>query len=243
VGKIAGRSRRAASRPCPLVRPCARPAHRQPHRQAELPQHGSQGAIGRMCYSTAGRHDQARPEHPQLSAIRALCQRSERAVSGRCESTKSCCLRAAPILDRRRHSSAVEQLFRKSPPVCAVLPCLESRYKRAHLSAIRSRGARPGSALRAASAKSDPGHPKSSHDCVDSSARPRQGRSWRSIAAETWGAACVAYRVSGSSSKQGLWIAEDSGSLRRSWRRAMQRIDNQRVGRFIDPVLRSSLLE
>jgi hypothetical protein len=28
---------------------------------------------------------------------------------------------ASAILDRRRHSSAVEQLFRKSPPVCAVL--------------------------------------------------------------------------------------------------------------------------
>jgi hypothetical protein len=39
-----------------------------------------------------------------------------------------------------RHSSAVEQLFRKSPPVCAVLPCLEARYKRAHLSAIRFEG-------------------------------------------------------------------------------------------------------
>ena len=31
----------------------------------------------------------------------------------------------------------VEQLFRKSLAVCAVLPRVEARYKRAHLSAIR----------------------------------------------------------------------------------------------------------
>src|SRR5436190_13608212 len=31
-----------------------------------------------------------------------------------------------------RHSSAVEQPFRKSLALCAVLPCLETRYKRAH---------------------------------------------------------------------------------------------------------------
>ena len=36
-----------------------------------------------------------------------------------------------------RHSSAVEQLFRKSLAVCAVLACLEAQYKRAHVSAIR----------------------------------------------------------------------------------------------------------
>ena len=41
---------------------------------------------------------------------------------------------------RRRHSSAVEQLFRKSPALCAVLPRVEGRYKRAHLSAIRFEG-------------------------------------------------------------------------------------------------------
>jgi hypothetical protein len=37
----------------------------------------------------------------------------------------------------RRHSSAVEQLFRKSPALCAVLPRVEARYKRAHLLAVR----------------------------------------------------------------------------------------------------------
>jgi hypothetical protein len=238
VGKIAGRSRRAASRPCPLVRPCARPAHRQPHRQAELPQHGSQGAIGRMCYSTAGRHDQARPEHPQLSAIRALCQRSERAVSGRCESTKSCCLRAAPILDRRRHSSAVEQLFRKSPPVCAVLPCLESRYKRAHLSAIRSEG------VPAQDQRCGPASAKATLDTrnrltIASTRRPDPDRVGRGVRSPPRPGERPAWRTA----SVGALRSKDSGSLRRSWRRAMQRIDNQRVGRFIDPVLRSSLLE
>jgi hypothetical protein len=39
-----------------------------------------------------------------------------------------------------RHSSAVGQLFRKSPALCAVLPRVEARYKRAHLSAIRFEG-------------------------------------------------------------------------------------------------------
>ena len=39
-----------------------------------------------------------------------------------------------------RHSSAVEQLFRKSPALCAVLHRVEARYKRAHLSAIRFEG-------------------------------------------------------------------------------------------------------
>jgi hypothetical protein len=168
VGKIAGRSRRAASRPCPLVRPCARPAHRQPHRQAELPQHGSQGAIGRMCYSTAGRHDQARPEHPQSSAIRALCQRSERAVSGRYESTKSCCLRAAPILDRRRHSSAVEQVFRKSLALCAVLQAWRADTNGHTYQLFVSRGARPGSTLRPTSVRADPDYPKCCTNCQPS---------------------------------------------------------------------------
>ena len=41
---------------------------------------------------------------------------------------------------RRRHSSAVEQLFRKSPALCAVLPRVDARYKRAQLSAIRFEG-------------------------------------------------------------------------------------------------------
>ena len=53
---------------------------------------------------------------------------------------KSCCLKSSAILAvRRRHSSAVEQLFRKSPALCAVLPCSEGRYKRPHLSAIRAK--------------------------------------------------------------------------------------------------------
>jgi len=39
-----------------------------------------------------------------------------------------------------RHSSAVEQLFRKSLALCAVLPRVGHRYKRAHLSAIRFEG-------------------------------------------------------------------------------------------------------
>ena len=66
------------------------------------------------------------------------------------------------ILDRRRHSSAVEQLFRKSPHVCAVLLCLAGRYKRAHLSAIRFRGSRPGSTPR-------PGNVETDRDYLESS--------------------------------------------------------------------------
>jgi hypothetical protein len=69
---------------------------------------------------------------------------------------------------RRRHSSAVEQLFRKSLALCAVLPRVEARYKRAHLSAIRFEGlARLGSTLRAASVQTDPDYPKSSHKTVE----------------------------------------------------------------------------
>jgi len=41
---------------------------------------------------------------------------------------------------RRRHSSAVEQLFRKSLALCAVLPRAGGTYKRVHLSAVRLKG-------------------------------------------------------------------------------------------------------
>src|ERR1019366_4182538 len=44
------------------------------------------------------------------------------------------------FLIRRRHSSAVEQLFRKSRALCAVLPCVAGQYKRSHLSAVRFQG-------------------------------------------------------------------------------------------------------
>jgi len=51
------------------------------------------------------------------------CAKDRNVISSRpCGSAKSCCPRASAILDRRRHSSAVEQLFRKSPVLCAVLP-------------------------------------------------------------------------------------------------------------------------
>jgi len=54
------------------------------------------------------------PWRPLLfSAVRALCQSSELDSDRSCERSNSCFLRAAPILDRRRHSSAVEHLFRK----------------------------------------------------------------------------------------------------------------------------------
>ena len=56
------------------------------------------------------------------------------------ERGNSCCLTSSPILERRRHRSAVEQLFRKSPALCAVLPRVEARYKQAHLSTIRFEG-------------------------------------------------------------------------------------------------------
>jgi hypothetical protein len=85
------------------------------------------------------------PDHaqPQLSAVRALCYSPQRVRSDDQQAPDSRYVRTAPILERRRHSSAVEQLFRKSSQVCAVLPCLEARYERAHLSAIRFRGCVP----------------------------------------------------------------------------------------------------
>jgi hypothetical protein len=54
-----------------------------------------------------------------------------------------------------RHSSAVEQLFRKSPALCAVLPRVETRRKRAHFQLFVLRGSRRGSTLRAARVEAD----------------------------------------------------------------------------------------
>ena len=76
----------------------------------------------------------------QSSAIRALCYTFEHDPRRDPQLANSRCSQAAPILVLRRHSSAVEQLFRKSPALCAVLPRVEARYKRAHLSAVRFEG-------------------------------------------------------------------------------------------------------
>jgi hypothetical protein len=51
------------------------------------------------------------------------------------EGGDSCCPESSPILASRRHSSVVEQLFRKSPALCAVLPRVAEEHKSAHLSA------------------------------------------------------------------------------------------------------------
>jgi hypothetical protein len=77
----------------------------------------------------------------QSSAVRALWHRPEddlhRARGGHIQKLTLSSTYTPPP---GRHSSAVEQLFRKSPALCAVLPRVGARYKRAHLSAVRFEG-------------------------------------------------------------------------------------------------------
>jgi len=66
-----------------------------------------------------------------------------------------------------RHSSAVEQLFRKPMALCAVLPEWRA-YTNGHTYQLFvSRDARLGSTLRAAGVETDPGHLESSHESVN----------------------------------------------------------------------------
>jgi hypothetical protein len=64
---------------------------------------------------------------------------------------------------RRRHSSAVEQLFRKSLTVCAVLQAWQPDTNGHTYQLFDSRGFRLGSPLGPVFLRADPKHPKSSH--------------------------------------------------------------------------------
>jgi len=95
---------------------------------------------GRRSYGRSLLDRGYRPSGRQSSAIRTLCEPpagidgvfADRGIAGSC---------GQHLYSRSgRHSSAVEQLFRKSLALCAVLPRVEARYKRAHLSAIRFEG-------------------------------------------------------------------------------------------------------
>ena len=66
----------------------------------------------------------------------------------------------------RRHSSAVEQLFRKSLALCAVLQAWRADTNRHTYQLFVFGGARLGSTLRAAGVQTDPDYSKSSHKTV-----------------------------------------------------------------------------